>query len=347
VRRRIIKTMDLREVITGAPKVTDQNLINPAKKSYGVSRTADWKAGILDGCSLLAALFFGYSYYRYLTDGLSPWYVFLAAILFCVASSIQIFVSKDLRRRALVLVGEAVACVAFFMGKDEWQIVVTAAGVSFIVLLWGYLSGRSRTKNSVEIHFFSSTGAVIGKVTTAMLLFMILVYIPQAASGAVIPQKSFETFFNWSSDFINRFYPNLSLQDSFGAFSASVAQMELAKNPTFAALTPAEQSAAVTQASNQFSSVVAQQTGSAPSPEEPVSDVAYNYLATSFVSWQNQFGSASIIIWVIILFLILRTIGVIFVWIAEFISLIFYEVLLASGFMHVSQVTQMKEVVEY
>jgi hypothetical protein len=339
--------MDLKEVMAGPTKLPDQNLINPTKKNYGTNESAQWKAGILDVCSVFAALLFGFTYYRYLTEGTSPWYVFGAAILFCVTSSIQIFVTKDVGRRALVILAESVALVAFFAGQDEWQIILIAFIISFVVLMWGYISGKARVQNSIEIRFFGSTSAVIGKVTTAALLFMILVYIPQASTGAVIPRNSFETFFNWSSDFINRFYPNLPLNDSFGSFSAGVAKMELDNNPTFASLTPSEQDAAVAEASTQLSQEVAQTTGQAPSAEEPVSDVAYNYLANSFLNWQSQFGSASIIVWVIILFLILRTIAIIFVWIAQFISLIFYEVLLASGFIHVSQVTQTKEIVEY
>lgn len=333
--------------MVGAPKTPDQNLINPAKRNYGASQSVAWKSGILDACSVLAAITLGYAYYRYLTDGLSPWCIFAATLLFCVVSVLQAFLAKDVRRRALVILGESIGLIAFFLLKDEWEVTLSALVVVFVVLLWGYFSGRSRIKNSIQIQFFGSAGTVIGKVTSAALLFMILVYIPQASSGAVIPQTSFETFFNWSSDFINHFYPNISLNDSFGAFSESVAQMELANNPTFATLTPAEQSSTVSEAASELSGEVAQTTGSPPAPTESVSNVAYSYLATSFVNWQNQFGSASIIIWVIILFLILRTIGIIFVWVAEFVTLIFYEILLASGFMHMNQVTQSKEFVEY
>lgn len=336
-------------MLTGAipAKVPDQNLINPAKKDYGPGPAGLWKGIVIDTFSFLSAFYFGSVYHAYLTDGLTPWYVFGAALAFCVASALQVFLPKDLGRRVIVIIGEACAFVIFFVGQDPWVIVLIAAFVSFAVLVWGYTSGKSRVRNGIEVQFFSCAGAVIGKVVTAMLLFMILVYIPQATNGAIVPQTSFQTFFDWSAGVVNRFYPNLSLNGTFGAFSESLAQLELSNNPTFQSLSPSQRNAAVSSASEQLSSAVAQTTGQAPSPDESVSDVVYSYIAKSFVNSQNQFGNASIVIWVIVLFLILRSIGMLFAWLAEIVALIFYEILLASGFMHISKATQMKEVIEY
>lgn len=339
--------MEIKQVMAGMPRTPDQNLINPAKKSYGAPPAGLWKGIIIDAFSFLSALYFGYAYFEYLTGGLSPWYVFVAALAFCVASALQVFLPKDLGRRALVILGEACAFVIFFVMQDTWQIILISAFISFVVLAWGYMSGKSRVRNGVEVQFFSCAGAAIGKVVTAMLLFMILVYIPQASAGAVVPRASFQTFFDWAAEIANRFYPNIPLNDSFGAFSQGVAQMELSNNPTFETMSPADQSSTVAAASGELSSEVAQTTGQPPSPGESVSDVAYNYVAASFVNSENQFGNVSLVIWVIVLFLILRSIGIIFVWLAELVALVFYEILLASGFMHVSKATQMKEIIEY
>ena len=77
-------------------------------------------------------------------------------------------------------------------------------------LLWGHFSARSRVRNGIEMPFFGASGDMLGKFTTAILLFMILAYVPQIGGNAlVVSQQSFRTFFDWTSGFVNGFYPEL------------------------------------------------------------------------------------------------------------------------------------------
>jgi hypothetical protein len=334
--------------MNSSPMVPNQNLINPTKISQIGPTTGFWRSIILDVASIGSAFFFGYAYLKYLMAGLSPWYVLGAFLFFSACSVAQVFLAQKSSRRVLVILGEAVALMVFFVVYDPWQILVPTGGAVFLILLWGYLTSRSEVRNSLEVQFFRATKGVVGKLTTAVLLLMVLLYAPQAqGQGAFIPQSDFRTFYNWASGFFSNFYPGIPFSGSFGDLSQSFAQKELDSNPTFKDLSLSAQNAAMAQAIAQISGSIANTTGVAPSPTEPTSDVIYRAIIATLDYWRSKLQNQFIIAWAIIIFLAVRTIGIVFVWAAQFVSLIVYEVLLAAGFMHIAEVTETKEVVEY
>jgi hypothetical protein len=97
----------------------------------------------------------------------------------------------------------------------------------------------------------------------------------------------------------------------------------------------------------QLSGTIQKTTGVAPTPTEPASDVMYRVIVSVLNDWRVRLGSWFVVAWIVVIFLALRTIGIVFTWIAQLASLVVYETLLASGFMHIKQVTQMREIVEY
>jgi hypothetical protein len=330
------------------PVVPNQNLINPTRIPETGRAVGFWKAIALDVVSVGSALLLGYSYFEYLVGGFSPWLVAGALFLFSSFSVLQVFLAPRIPRRALVLLGETAALVVCFVAYDPWQVVLVTAAAVFGLLLLGYFDSRSTARNSMEVAFFRTSRSLLGKFATAVLLFMILVYAPQAeGQGVFIPQSSFKTLFDWSSGFLNNFYPGASFTGSFGALSESFARAELANNPSFDVLSPSAKNAAVEQAVTQIAGEVKKTTGVTPDPSEPTSDVIYRAIVATLNDWQNRLQERFLVAWAIVLFLALRTVGVVFVWVAQFVALVVYEGLLASGFMHISEMSQTKEVVEY
>ena len=51
--------------------------------------------------------------------------------------------------------------------------------------------------------------------------------------------------------------------------------------------------------------------------------------------------------WAAVIFIALRSVGIVFVWLAEFITLIFYESLIAMGFMKITEEEHVREVLGY
>lgn len=340
--------MEINPATFTGPQNQDQNLVDIAKVSGVATPPGFWRAITLDALGFASALFFGYSYFLYLTMGFSPWYTVAGLVLFTVFSALQVFLAQSAGRRVLLILAEAVAMVAAFAFYDSLIVVSVAGLLVFLSLLWGFLSGRGEVRNEVEIHFFKATAGVVGKVTTAAILFLLIVYAPQAqGQGAFLPRASFRTLFDWSASALNHLYPGVTLNDSFGTFAKDFIKQELASNPAFTRLNPTEQDAAVAQAVTSFSGNIQKVTGVAPTSTEPVSDVAYDYILATLRNWQDRFQGQFLIVWVVVLFLVFRTLGFIYVWVAQFITLIIYEILLAAKFMRIEGVPQTKEVLRY
>lgn len=337
-------------MITGSA-TTDpqaQNLINPSRIDTTPRSQGFWRAFSLDVVAVASAALFGYFYYRYLTQGLSVWILLGAIAFFGVVSVMEVFLSKSAGRSFMIIVLESAAALGFFW-KDEMQIIGIIAFIMIVMLLWGHLSAHSRLQNGIDIPFFGVSGDVLSKFTTAVLLFMILAYVPQIGGNAlVVSAQSFRTFFDWTSGVINSFYPGLSLNGSFGDFAQSVSKMEVQNNPSFKSLNTAQKNVAIQQAADQFSQNFLKNTASGTiATSSPTSDAFYNVLDGVLSAWQSQSSGWFDVGWVTVLFIGLRAIGILFVWLMQFISLIFYEFLLATGFMKISGETATKEILGY
>lgn len=341
--------MDLKEVMAGTtPKVAPQNLINPARISETGRPAGFYRSAVLDLLSVGSALFLGYAYLRYLTSGFSLWYVVAAIFLFATLSVLQAFLAQKIARRVLIIFGEALALVIFFLGYDEWQIVAVAGILALVFLLWGYFRSGSEAKRNLEVSFFGVSRQAIGKLVTAVLLAMVVLYAPRAeGQGIFVPQPTFKTFFDWASGSLNNFYPGVPFGGSFNNFSENFARLELQNNPDFRNVSPVAQRNAIVQAADRLAAGVTQITGVAPAPDETVNNVAYRTIIAVLTSLKGKLQGQFIVAWAALLFLVLRALGIVFVWIAQFVALLFYEILLASGFMHITEVTHTKESVEY
>jgi hypothetical protein len=339
--------MDLKQVMAGTKPQEEQNLINPSKIATGQYAPGFWKSIGLDIFSVCAAGLFGYSYYAYLTRALSIWLLLITLMLFAVASAMQVFLAPKNLRRFFVILLESAALIASFW-QDDIKILIITGAIMISALSWGYFSGRVRIQNSVEIPFFSATSNALSKFTTGVLLFMILIYVPQLNGNALlVSQQNFSTFFDWVAGAIHGFYPDLQLDGTFGNFAQSFSKMELQNNPNFQNLTASQQDAAVQQASDQFIAGFAQNSPSAIAASTPTSDAFYNVVNGLLSGWQNQYSGWFDVGWVTVLFFALRTLGVVFVWAGQFLSLIVYELLLAMGFMKVTEEIHSKEAVGY
>lgn len=326
-----------------------QNLLNPSSISVS-SRpplSAMYKALALDVVAVASAALFGYSYYSYLTNEFPVWLLVSAFTFFAVLAALQAFLVRRAGHAALVVLIESFAVVGFFWA-DNWRVLMITWLIVFVFLVWGYLSGRSRLTNSIDIPFFGTSGQTLGKFTTGLLIFMVLIYAPQiGANPLVVSQKSFRTFFNWTADAVNNFYPNLSLKGSFGTFSESFAKMELQDNPSFNALSQAQQNAVLTQETQQFEQGFLKNTSSTVATSSPTSDAFYNILQGMMNAWAAQSGGWFVVGWVAVIFIALRSVGVVFIWFAEFITLVFYELLLATGFMKITEEEHVREIIGF
>ena len=174
--------------------------------------------------------------------------------------------------------------------------------------------------------------------------------ITNANRNFFVSEPGFSLFFNWAAGWINNVYPTIPLNGTFQEFAEAVARIQLQENADFQRLTLQQQDAIVSKEASQimeaFSSVAPQKV-TVTSASKPISHVFYTYLAAGASKLQDKFNTFFIGAWVLIVFLVLRGIGIVVAWVDQFVSLIFYEALLAAGFMKIGEQPATKEIVEY
>jgi hypothetical protein len=126
-----------------------------------------------------------------------------------------------------------------------------------------------------------------------------------------------------------------------------VAKNELAGAATFTALSPANQSAAILAGTGQIEENLSKSLGVTLSSSSPMSDVAYAAIKNMLQSWSVRFSIWFLAGWALAVFLILRSVGVLVVWVSQFLTMIVYEMLLSSGAIRIVEQPQTKEVIEF
>jgi hypothetical protein len=330
-----------------------QTVMNPVPLPHvGIGK--EWKTILFDAITVVFAGLFGYAFSRYLYGGLSFWWVVSALLIWCAVSVIEGLLQKDLKRRFIFAALEAMALLIFFFTLPR-QALVLSGVITILVLVWGYVAMRHELENSVEVQFFTVSGKMVGKVVTAAVAFMIIMYASfTTVNGSFfVSENGFNVFYNWAAQFANNFYPTIQFNGSVENFAKGVAREQWQNNPAFAKLSPSEQSTALSQAEKQILGALTIASGSSSTPEiaptstEPTSHVFYNYLAAQANTLQNRFNDFFIGAWGIMAFLIARGIGIIVVWVGQFVALILYELLLAADFMKVIEETATRETIAY
>ena len=331
----------------------NQNLVNPAKVArvnFSEKPQGFYKALILGIFGVIAAFFVGYAYHGYLHTGhaLWLWVGLVVMILFFSCAILQVFLAKHASSRVGFLVLEVVALFVPFL--DIWRgLFFGAAAAMFFFLLWGYFASRSELKYGTEIRFFKMTHAVTAKLTTAMLLFVIFFFaLMRMGSGDFFMSEGhFLGFFGGSAALFTDFYPSITVNGPFQDFATTVAQDQLSNNPAYLTLAPNLQATVVSSTAATLTTNFSHALGVPISSSSMMSDVLYQFVGTSLTNWHDRFGIWFVVAWALVLFVILRSAGVLFILIAQFLAMIFYEILLASGTIRVVEHPQTKEEVEF
>ncbi|MGB7958060.1 MAG: hypothetical protein WCF77_04460 [Minisyncoccia bacterium] len=327
-----------------------QNLINQIRveKLEPISKAEGfYKSIILDVLAVMAAFFMGCAYFLFL-QGTWPFIVPVCAFLILtVATAMEALLEGSLKRRIEILILEAVVLLVPFYATDV-RLLATCAVIVLIFFLIGYLQSRSELDHGTTVRFFRSTHGVTAKTVTAMLLVAIILYLPMASAGKFfIGEPEFGAFFDWAAGLIGNFYPAISFTGSLDDFAQSVAKNELAGAATFTALSPANQSAAILAGTGQIEENLSKSLGVTLSSSSPMSDVAYAAIKNMLQSWSVRFSIWFLAGWALAVFLILRSVGVLVVWVSQFLTMIVYEMLLSSGAIRIVEQPQTKEVIEF
>ncbi|MBU6500856.1 MAG: hypothetical protein KGJ89_01910 [Patescibacteria group bacterium] len=331
-------------------KIPSQNLIRQVNIESPVRQPSFYKPLVFDVITALSAFGLGYEYLQYLLGQTDITILVLTAGIFSVLSTLQIFFTKSLNRIFLFAIIDALAITSLFYFSGYDLKILAAAAFAFIVFFfWGGVLGRMELENTLEIGFFKTSGQILKKLTTAIAIVLVLVYLPRLSdnSAAFLSKTSFQSIFDKTAVFLNNFYPQVDFTSSLQKVSDGFAELELQNNATFQGLSQADKNTIITQTSQQIIDNLSKQLGTAISASDTVSNVFYDFIINLIGKWKDGNRTWFLVGWVLVVFFIVRSIGIIFYWIIGFIAFILYQILLSSGFIHILGETRTHEILEF
>ncbi len=328
-------------------KISSQNLIKQVNPEAPSKNAGYYKPIVFDALSVLAAFGLGYVYMCYLAGMASITTLILAITGYGLLATLQMFFTPTLGHRFMILLLEVVALFGLFYNNDV-KILAIAAGLVLIFSYWGDISAKLELENGLEIRFFQTSIKFLKKFTTAIILGLVILYLPKWDQNHLfVSEQNFQKFFSWSAGFITTAYPQVDVNGTFDVFAQGVAQTELQNDQRFKDMTPVNQATAVRDAAEQFATAVTKEFGITIQPNETASKVFYDSILAQLINVKQRANGWFSVVWVSIVFLVLRSVGIIFYLVLSLIAFIVYQILLAAGFIHVIGESRTHEVISY
>ncbi len=328
-------------------QLPSQNLVRQVNIESPWRHANFWKPIILDAVTIASALGVGYAFSRYLENALMVQWLLVALGLYASLSALHVFFTKTFGHRFTVLVLEAIGILVFFYRADVRLLGIAAAIIAFFCS-WGYVAGMYQLDNGLDVKFFRAAAPFLRKFTTAMVLALIVIFISQRNQDLLFVSKNnFQVFFDWVAGFANRFYPEVTFNASWSELARSLARLELNNSGNFKNLPASSQEPLLLQAAEQITTTFSNAVGKPIAPDEPTGNVVYDFIVGKLQKLKEQFKNWFVLTWALVIFLVIRGFGLIFYWLAAMLSFVLYQILLASGFIHIIGESRTHEVIVY
>lgn len=337
--------MNLTEILH--PRPQSPNLLDQVKPEKPSLPPGFYKGISLDVIAVAVALFSGYFLKLFLgyRQFLIP--LILGALLFLVVSFFGTLLIEGWKRRAFVHLLQSIAFVSWFY-TDPPKFVLLAGGALFLFLIWGSGLGRGEIANTIEFKFLRIAKPVMTKLVTGMALAAVLLYIPTwNIKDIFISQDNFESMYNRIAQMGNVVYNKVNFSATLGDFVRSIAKLQLSQNSLFGVLPPDVQDKAIDKSVSQIIDSAEKSIGIPISPQMSIGQVLYAYIVSLLERWKDKLGPTFVAIWAVVVFLIARSLGIIFVWVALLVAYLLYEVLSAFNVIHIAGETRTRELIEF
>lgn len=290
---------------------------------------------------LLAALT-GWVYSRFLHDTAGMYTVFAFAAVWFAVSGLAALLATGIWRRILVGALEAAAFVAPVYDAPMGYLL-SAWGVLLLFLILGDVEARREYENTLKFRFNLFGKLKFGKMLTGVLLSALVIYIPHASGKPFISGASFKSLYAGVASAAKVAYPDLDLNANVDRFTKQLVKNNLMADPDFQRELPDVQDKQIAAAAAEMQVQAEKTLGIKLAPDTALSDVFYVYLANMASGVRSFFGGYFNVFWALLLFIIIRGIGVIFVWLAQVIGFLLYESLVATGVLAVLGESRTKE----
>ncbi|RJQ28442.1 hypothetical protein C4571_03665 [Candidatus Parcubacteria bacterium] len=328
----------------GTPK---QNLIKQIPAERIIRPPGFYKSIVFDVCTVLSAAALGYVYSLYLQNKATPLVFGSVIAVFGIFSALQVFLTKNFARRFSILVLEAFVFIPFFFDYS-FELLVAVVFFFLVFATLGEVASRRAMDNSLQVRFLAVARPVLTRLTTGIVLILILLYIPQWNPESIfLSENAFQGFFDSAAGGANKFYPEVMFSGSFKELAESLARLQLAGTSVFLSLSPASQEQVVRQTASQIIESVSKNLGVEVSGGESTSKIFYNLIIATLRGFHDRFGQWFLVGWAVAVFFVARGFGTIFYWAVGLCAFIVYELLLAIDFIRITGESRTHEVVEF
>lgn len=326
-------------------KITEsQNLLKDSQPERIPLPRSFWKFLGLEIVSIVLAAATGVLFARFAAanGALRPVLVALAAYL--AASFLRTLFSESRGRRTLDGVLEAAALTAPLVGTAPLPHVLAAGFIAALFLLSADMAARRQYENSIKFRFLPLARMRTGRAFSGILLAGLILFLPHwQTSENLVPERQFGEVYGSAAVTARTVAPSVDLTATIGQFIRDLVQEQSEADSEFAKLPPDRKERELDAAAAAMLADAERSLGIPLRPDMRLEEAFRGYANSLFASWRESLGSAFGVFWLIVLFILLRGVGVTLVFISVMASLLAYEVLSALGFSAVLGETRTKE----
>ncbi len=273
--------------------------------------------------------------------------VIIALAVYIIFAYFGALLGGSRTQRAIAILLQAIALVVWL------PVVSVPLTVIFFVIVLGVLAGseialRRELRFVMQLRFFRIARPYISNMVTLSVLLMLAFYLPGIVAGKelVSPDK-LDAFGGVLENTAHFLYPSLPKNPTAGVFAETIVRQQFKDNPAYLALTPEAQQKAVEQARNQLLNEFSGQAGVRIKPGDRFGSLAGTLLQNAADRWRMQYGVWFLVFWVVITFLVVRSVGFIFSFLISFIAYGLYQMLIAAGVIMLEGENAMRETVTF
>jgi len=324
-----------------------ENFVNQIPEEKKLKPTGFYEGIILNIATVVSAAVLGFNFSFYVSGGISYLGSVISLVVFLAFISLEVFLTKEIKRSIVVILLTIIALMTPFLG-NSLKVVGGMIIVLVIFFFIGEFASRQERKTNLKVRFVKTVRQKIGKTITALVIAIIILFIPKMGSGGVfIPRDEFQSFFNLSARVAGRIYPEVNIDSTIDNVARDAAIFQLKRISDFNSLTETDKQKSITQASSKITTELTSTLGIDPGGSRRVDDLVYNLINSTLANWKEKLGDWFIIGWAIALFFVFRGIGSIISVISAGVGYLVFQLLLALDFIKIVGKNQTQDEVEF
>ena len=251
------------------------------------------------------------------------------------------------RTRLLVAAGWGLTA-ALFMPWDN----TLSLGLIALALVGSSLFAYGRLHHTkvghATIRIFSLARSYTSVLVTGLALAVLALYAPQVVQGKELVSKdSIDPFSERITEFLPAILPDFlkggGEEATISDLAADAAKRQFQDDPRFLLLTPQEQARAIKDAAGAAVGSIATQVGEAITPNVKLDELAHTATNSALNGLRNRYGWWFLGVWLLTVFFIVRSAGVLITLIAGALSWITITTALSLGFLKIRAVPSTRE----